>query len=81
MKKNIAVSKEVREKIAKIFKVTERHVFNALNLDYPETDIVRRIYFLPIILLGDRFNLMLLHQLCLGIYMLCMCFFYLFLKC
>lgn len=45
MKKNIAVSKEVREKIAKIFKVTERHVFNALNLDYPETDIVKRIRF------------------------------------
>lgn len=43
MKKNIAVSKEVRGKIAKIFKVTERHVFNALNLDYPETDIVKRI--------------------------------------
>ena len=43
MKRNIAVSKEVREKIAKTFKVTERHVFNALNLDYPETDIVVRI--------------------------------------
>lgn len=43
MKKNIAVSKEVREKIAKVFKVSDRHVFNALNLDYPETDIVRRI--------------------------------------
>ena len=43
MKKNIAVSKEVRGKIAKIFSVTERHVFNALNLDYPETDIVKRI--------------------------------------
>lgn len=43
MKKNIAVSKEVREKIAMIFKVTERHVFNALNLDYPETDKVKRI--------------------------------------
>lgn len=43
MKKNIAVSKEVKEKIAKVFKVSDRHVFNALNLDYPETDIVRRI--------------------------------------
>lgn len=43
MKKNIAVSKEVREKIAKVFKVTDRHVFNALNLGYPETDIVKRI--------------------------------------
>lgn len=43
MKKNIAVSKETREKLARIFKVTERHVFNALNLDYPETDIVKRI--------------------------------------
>lgn len=43
MKRNIAVSKETREKIAKIFKVTERTVFNALNLDYPETDIVKRI--------------------------------------
>lgn len=43
MKRNIAVSKEVREKIAKAFDVTERHVFNALNLDYPATDIVRRI--------------------------------------
>ena len=43
MKKNIAVSKEVREKIAKIFKVTERTVFNALNLDYPESDLVKRI--------------------------------------
>lgn len=45
MKKNIAVSKEVREEIAKIFKVTERHVFNALNLNYPESDIVKRIRF------------------------------------
>ncbi len=43
MKQNIAISKETRQKIAKIFKVTERHVFNALNLDYPETDIVKRI--------------------------------------
>lgn len=43
MKKNIAVSKDVRKKICMIFKVTERHVFNALNLEYPETDIVRRI--------------------------------------
>ena len=43
MKKNIAVSKEVREKIVKIFGVTQRHVFNALNLDYPETDLIKRI--------------------------------------
>lgn len=43
MKKNIAVSKEVREMIAKTFKVTERHVFNALNFDYPDTDVVKRI--------------------------------------
>ena len=43
MKRNIAVSKEARGKIAEIFGVTERHVFNALNLDYPETDMVKRI--------------------------------------
>ena len=43
MKKNIAVSKEVQEKIAKIFKVTDRTVRNALNLNYPDTDIVKRI--------------------------------------
>lgn len=43
MKKNIAVSKEAREKIAKAFNVTERTVFNALNLDRPETDIAKRI--------------------------------------
>ncbi len=43
MRKNIAVSKEVREKIAKVFKVTERHVYNALNLSYPETETVKRI--------------------------------------
>lgn len=43
MKKNIAVSKETREKIAKTFNVTMRTVWNALNLDYPETYIVKRI--------------------------------------
>lgn len=43
MKKNIAVSKQIREKISRIFNVTERTVFNALNLDYPESDLVRRI--------------------------------------
>ncbi len=43
MKKNIAVSKEAREKIAKAFSVTMRTVWNALNLDYPETEIVKRI--------------------------------------
>lgn len=43
MKKNIAVSKEVRERIAKAFGVSDRHVFNALNLDYPATEIVKRI--------------------------------------
>lgn len=43
MKKNIAVSKEAREKIAKAFNVTMRTVWNALNLDYPETEIVKRI--------------------------------------
>ena len=43
MKKNIAVSKEAREKIAKLFDVTMRTVWNALNLDYPETDIIKRI--------------------------------------
>lgn len=43
MKRNIAISKETREKIAKIFKVTERTVWNALNLDYPASDIIKRI--------------------------------------
>lgn len=43
MKKNIAVAKETREKIAKLFGVTMRTVWNALNLDYPETDLVKRI--------------------------------------
>lgn len=43
MKRNIAVSKEVREKIAKTFDVTDRTVRNALNLDYPATDIIKRI--------------------------------------
>lgn len=43
MKKNIAVSKEAREKIAKAFGVTMRTVWNALNLDYPATDIIKRI--------------------------------------
>ena len=43
MKKNIAVSKEAREKIAKAFGVTMRTVWNALNLDYPETDIIKPI--------------------------------------
>lgn len=43
MKKNIAVSKETREKIAKLFNVTMRSVWNALNLDYPETDLTKRI--------------------------------------
>lgn len=43
MKKNIAVSKETREKIAKLFNVTMRSVWNALNLDYPETELTKRI--------------------------------------
>lgn len=43
MKKNIAVSKETREKIARLFNVTMRSVWNALNLDYPETDLTKRI--------------------------------------
>ena len=43
MKKNIAVSKEVRDRIAKVFKVSDRHVFNALTLEYPETAVVKRI--------------------------------------
>lgn len=43
MKKNIAVSKEARKKIAKAFKVTERTVWNALNLDHPATDVIKRI--------------------------------------
>lgn len=43
MRRNIAVSKESREKIAKTFGVTMRTVWNALNLDYPATDIIKRI--------------------------------------
>ena len=43
MKRNIAVSKEVREKIARTFNVTDRTIRNALHLDYPATDIVKRI--------------------------------------
>lgn len=43
MKKNIAVSKESREKLARTFGVTMRTVWNALNLDYPSTDIISRI--------------------------------------
>lgn len=43
MKKNIAVSRETRLAMAKLFNVTERHVFNALRLDYPETDKVKRM--------------------------------------
>lgn len=43
MRKNIAISKEAQEKIIKIFKVTPRTVRNALNLDHPATDVIRRI--------------------------------------
>lgn len=44
MKKNIAVSREAREKIAGIFKVTERTVFKALSADYLEgNDLHKRI--------------------------------------
>lgn len=43
MKKNIAVSKDVRDRIVKGFGVTMRTVWNALNLDYTETDLIKRI--------------------------------------
>lgn len=43
IKRNIAVSKETREKIARIFGVSERTVWNALNLDYPGTEVTTRI--------------------------------------
>ena len=43
MRKKIAVSKEAREKIARIFNVTDRTVRNALDLDHPETDLIKRI--------------------------------------
>lgn len=43
MKRNIAVSKEAKEKIARIFNVTDRTVRNALDLDHPETDVIKRI--------------------------------------
>ncbi|TGG34871.1 hypothetical protein EZ315_16055 (plasmid) [Duncaniella freteri] len=33
----------MRDRIAKVFKVSDRHVFNALNLEYPETAVVKRI--------------------------------------
>lgn len=43
MKRNIAVSKETRERIARIYGVSERTVWNALNLDYPGTEVTTRI--------------------------------------
>lgn len=43
MKRNIAVSREVREKISKAYGVSERTVWNALNLDYPDTEVTTRI--------------------------------------
>lgn len=43
MKRQIAVSKEVREKIARIFNVTDRTVRNALDLGHEATDVIRRI--------------------------------------
>lgn len=43
MKKNIAIAKEARERIAKAFKVTERTVFNALSLTDGDNDLHRRI--------------------------------------
>lgn len=43
IKKNIAVSREARDKIARIFNVTDRTVRNALDLDHPETDTIKRI--------------------------------------
>lgn len=43
MKRNIAVSKETREKLAEDFNVTMRSIWNALNLDYPETELIKRV--------------------------------------
>ena len=43
MRKKIAVSKEARDKIARIFNVTDRTVRIALDLDHPETSVIRRI--------------------------------------
>lgn len=43
MKKNIAITKEARERIAKAFKVTERTVFNALSQTDGDNDLHRRI--------------------------------------
>lgn len=43
MKKQIAVSKADRQFLMKLFKVTERTVFNALALDKPGNDLHKRI--------------------------------------
>lgn len=43
MKKQIAVSKADRQFLMKLFKVTERTVFNALALDKPDNDLRKRI--------------------------------------
>ena len=43
MRKNIAISKEAKDKLCRIFRVTDRTVRNALNLEHPETDLIKRI--------------------------------------
>lgn len=43
MKRQIAVSKTDRQFLMKLFKVTERTVFNALALDKPGNDLHKRI--------------------------------------
>ena len=43
MKRQIAVSKSDRQFLMKLFKVTERTVFNALALDKPGNDLHKRI--------------------------------------
>ena len=43
MKRQIAVSKADRQFLMKLFKVTERAVFNALALDKPGNDLHKRI--------------------------------------
>ncbi len=43
MKRQIAVSKADRQFLMKLFKVTERTVFNALALDKPGNDLHKRI--------------------------------------
>lgn len=43
MKRQIAVSKTDRQFLMKLFKVTERTVFNALALDNPSSDLRKKI--------------------------------------